>query len=110
MTDVAYYLSFVLNAFLAVVVFFVVSAAVKTKRLREDRAKLIYSVAVIVGGVLCGLVLFHAMVGLFRALGFSASYGHGEVIVAAVMFNLLLSLLLLVVGRILLGWRPFQWQ
>jgi len=110
MTDVAYYLSFVLNALFAFVAFLLARKLVKTNRFGEAKAKLVYSVAVIVTGALCGLVFFHAMVGLFRALGYKASYGHGEVIVAAVVFNVLLSLLLTVVGRILLGWRPLHWQ
>ena len=109
MTDVAYYLSFVLNVLLAVVAFFLVRNSVKADRFGKAKAKYIYSVVVLIGGVLSGLVLFHAMVGIFRVLGFPSSYGHGEVIVAAILFNLLLSLLLLVVGRILLDWRPVRW-
>jgi Na+/phosphate symporter len=110
MTDVAYYLSFALNVLLAAAAFFIVRAAVRTGRVGKAKAKLLYSVAVVVGGLLSGLVLFHAMVSLFRALGFSAEYGHGEIIIAAVVFNVLLSLIFLPVGRILLGWRPILWQ
>lgn len=110
MTDVAYYLSFVLNVVLAAAAFFIVRAALKAGRVGEAKAKLRYSVAAVFVGLVSGLVLFHGLVALFRALGYPAAYSHGEVIVAAVLFNLLLSCVLLLVGRILLGWRPVQWQ
>lgn len=110
MTDVAYYLSFVLNVVLAAIAFFILRTAVRAGRVGEEKAKLLYSIVVIVSGLVAGLILFQAMVGLFRALGLSAEYGHGEVIIAAVAFNLMLSLILLPVGRVLLGWRPIRWQ
>ncbi len=109
MTEIAYYLSFVLNAFLAAGACFVVRASIKSDRLTEDRAKSRYSVAVMVRGIFSGIILFGALVGLFHLLGLPTSYGHGEVIVAAFVFNLFLSLLLLILGRILLGWQPFPW-
>ena len=109
MTDVAYYLSFVFNALIASAVYFGIRKAVQHNRIKRENAKIIYSVSVLVGGALSGLVLFHAFVAIFRLMGLTANYGHGEVIVAAVLFNLLLSLLLLIAGRILLGWQSFRW-
>src|SRR6266852_7299989 len=94
MTDVAFYLSFVFNVLLAAGAYFVLRGWVKSNRFGEARAKSIYSIVVMVGGLLCGVVLFHAMVALFGLLGVPATYGHGEIIIAAVVFNLLLSLLL----------------
>ncbi len=110
MTDVAFYLSFVFNVLLAIGAYFVLRGSVKSNRVGEAKAKSIYSAVVMAGGVLCGVVLFHAMVALLRLVGLPAAYGHGEIIAAAIVFNLMLSMLLLLVGRIMLGWRPFSWR
>ncbi len=110
MADVAFYLSFVFNALLAAAAYFLLRGPVKSNRLGEAKAKLIYSAVVVAGGALWGFVLFPAMVALFRLIGIPAAYGHGEIIVAAIVFNLMLSMLLLLVGRILLGWQSFSWR
>ncbi len=110
MTDVAFYLSFAFNVLLATGAYFVLRGSVKSNRVGEAKAKSIYSAVVVAGGVLCGVVLFPAMVALFRLIGVAVAYGHGEIVIAAIVFNLMLSMLLLLVGRILLGWQPFSWS
>lgn len=109
MTDLAYFLSFAFNAAIASSAYLVLRRRVKSARFKAARAKSIYASIVVAGGALSGLVLFHGMIDFFRRLGMSASYGHGEVNVAAAVFNVFLSLVLMVVGRILLSWKPVRW-
>ncbi len=110
MADVAFYLSFAFNVLLATGTYFMLRGSVKSNRVGNAKAKWIYSAVAVAGGVLCGVVFFPAMVALFRLIGVPVAYGHGEIIVAAIVFNLLLSLLLVLVGRILLGWQPLSWR
>jgi hypothetical protein len=35
--------------------------------------------------------------------------GHGEVLIAAPLLNLLLAGVLIVAGRIVIGWEPVKW-
>jgi hypothetical protein len=54
--------------------------------------------------VLCGTAVFVGITSLFEI-----SRGHGEIIIAAALFNVLLSLVLIVSGRIVIGWEPIKW-
>ena len=110
MADLAYYLSFVLNGLIATLAFLFMRASMKAARIDEIRAKRIFSVVTLLAGLLCGLVFFNAAVWLLRNAGLPVNTGHGEVVLAAALFNLLLSLAFVIVGRVLLGWRPLDWR
>jgi hypothetical protein len=72
--------------------------------LTEAKAKLAYSWLCIAVGVFSGTVLFLGIVKLFHV-----SVGHGEITIAAPIFNLMLSCALIVAGRIAIGWRSMKW-
>ena len=110
MTDTAYYLSLVLNAALCISTCLWLRNKIKLSEVREGKAKSIYSWTVLLIGMVSGAVNFNSIVSLFRSSGMPAPYGHGEVIVSAIIFNLVLSIVLLGVGRICLGWRAISWR
>lgn len=109
-TDVAYYLSFALNAALCVAACATLRTRVIGGRLHERRAKTIYSWSALMLGLISGIVLFNGMVAAFQLSGFSASYGHGEIILAAALFNVLLSVATIAIGRICLGRNAMLWS
>jgi hypothetical protein len=77
---------------------------VKRKAIAEGRAKAIYSWACMAIGLFCGTVIFFGIMLLFNIPA-----GHGEVLIAAPIFNLMLSAISVVIGRIVIGWMPMKW-
>jgi hypothetical protein len=55
-------------------------------------------------GAFCGIALFLGITALF-----DVPLGHGEIIIAAPIFNFLLAIALIVSGRIVIGWSPIKW-
>ena len=77
---------------------------VKARRFTETKAKTIYSWLCIVASIFLGIVLFIGITSLFNI-----SLGHGEILIAAPIFNLLLSCVLIIAGRIIIGWVAVKW-
>ena len=105
MEEVSYYLSFVITFSLCVL------AMVFSKRKfikniwSVNRAKNIYSIFALVIGICGGTLIFHGLIFLFSALSSKSSFGHGEILIAVMLYNFILGLLLIGAGRIIIGWR-----
>ena len=102
--DILFWLCAVLNVALAGALILRFRSRVTAGLLTERRAKAIYSWLCLGIGLLCGIVIFLGITGLFEI-----SLGHGEAIIASPILNLLLSLVLIIGGRIVIGWSPIKW-
>jgi len=105
----AYYLIFVINVLICAGV--LVSLMNKSKRneIAEGKAKQRFSVITIGVGLLCGPVLFPVLSSLLSSVGIgTGAGGHGEIYIASIIFNLLISITLIIVGRIIIGWKPIK--
>jgi len=109
MTDIAYYLSFVITLLAAIALFLVSRARIKAATMSEASGKNLYTLTLPLLGAFSGLVVFPGLVSLFRIVGASASYGHGEALVAAPIFNFIFASVLALLGRVVLGWRALKW-
>lgn len=102
--DVVFWLCAALNMAIAVALIVRFRARVTAGMVAEHKAKGAYSWLCLASGVLCGTAVFLGITSLF-----DISRGHGEIIIAAALFNVLLSLVLIVSGRIVIGWEPIKW-
>jgi uncharacterized membrane protein len=105
MTTFAYYSTFIFNLAVCLILAIVIKRKIKKKTLSKVRGKNLHSLIMLPLGAFSGTLLFWGLVNLFEILGLDITYGHGEIIIAAIVFNLSLSLLLLVAGRIFIGWE-----
>ena len=109
MEELSYYLSFTLNALFCGVAIYIYRKKVNSGLLTENKAKNIYSLVSVVTGVSGGTLIFHGLIWLFSLFGAKSNSGHGEIIIAAVIYNMILGLILLGVGRIIIGWKKLTW-
>jgi len=109
MTDIALYLSFIITLLAAIVLFLNTRGRINAATMSKASGKNLYTFALPLIGVLSGLVVFPGLVSLFRIAGASASYGHGEVLLAAFFINFIFASVLALVGRVVLGWRAIKW-
>lgn len=77
---------------------------VKAGSITERKAKTIYSWLCLATGLFSGTVIFFGIMHLFNIPA-----GHGEVLIASPVLNLLLSGILIVAGRTVIGWTPMKW-
>lgn len=109
MNQAAIYTSLALTVIYAISFLVALLARVRQRVVNEKTAKSIYSVAVVIIGIISGAAFFPALLWLYAWLGHPQPTGHGEVIVAALSLNFVLAVVLTLVGRVILGWRPMQW-
>lgn len=109
MTDIAYYLSFVFTLLAAIFLFLFSRSRIKAAIMSEASGKNLYTFVMPLLGALSGLLVFPSLVSIFRLAGATVHYGHGEVLIAAPVFNFLFASVLALVGRIVLGWRAIKW-
>src|SRR5215467_9637794 len=102
--DVVFWLCATLNMAIAVALIVRFRARVTSGAATEHKAKGTYTWLCLASGALCGTVGFLGMTSLF-----DISRGHGEIIIAAALFNVLLALVLIVGGRVVIGWEPIKW-
>lgn len=77
---------------------------VKKHPTTEAKAKAAYSWLCVGFAIFSGVAVFPGTIALFNL-----PVGHGEVLIAAPLLNLLLAGLLVVAGRILIGWVSIKW-
>jgi ABC-type transporter Mla maintaining outer membrane lipid asymmetry permease subunit MlaE len=109
MTNLAFYASFFVTAISAAAIYFRTKKRIRNAVISTQFGKNRYLPLVLIFGVLSGLVIFPILASVFNYFGFPASYGHGEVLIAAPVFNFLFALVIGIVGRIILSWEPMQW-
>ncbi|MYM31378.1 hypothetical protein GTP58_23860 [Duganella sp. CY15W] len=73
---------------------------------RKDRFRCIvyFGISSILSGLISGAALFYGVLSLFDFLGHRVSVGHGEILIAAPVFNFGLGAVLAVIGTTLLRW------
>ena len=102
--DILFGLCGALNAAIAIALVFRFRRHVRVGALNERRAKASYTWLCLGIGAFCGVAVFLGIATLL-----DISLGHGEAIIASPIFNLLLSVPLIVGGRIVIGWSPIKW-
>lgn len=75
----------------------------------ENKAKNTYSLIPVVLGACGGTLIFHGLVWIFGLFGAKTNFGHGEILIAAVLYNFILGLVLLGAGRTIIGWKKLTW-
>lgn len=60
-------------------------------------------------GLVSGIPIFYGAMWLFDVTGYYVNVGHGEILVAAPLFNLILGIALAAIGKILLQWTAIKW-
>lgn len=104
MSTVALWISIFVNTGTAVGLMLHYRKQVREGLLGHTGAKKAYSWASLLIGFVVAPVAFYLLVRLS-----DAPIGHGEILIAAPIFNAVLSLALLFIGRIVISWRPLQW-
>lgn len=102
--DVAFWFCSLLNVMLSLALAVYFRRRVKGHSSTEKHAKRIYSWLCVVIGLISGVALFVGVVDVFHI-----SLGHAEILIAAPIFNLLLAGVLIIVGRVIIGWVPMRW-
>ena len=102
--DLVFWLCALLNVGLASALATHFRRRVKAQRLAEAKAKAIYSWLCVGIGIFSGAVIFLGSVALFHI-----PLGHGEILIASPLFNLLLAGMLIIAGRVIIGWAPMKW-
>ena len=108
MPELIYYSTFLLNSALSLWLVMSINQKIKQKKTKLAKGKNIYSALMLPIGELCGTVYFWLLAKVFGQFGINVSFGNGEIIIAAVMFNLILSLFLMPIGRVYLGWQKIK--
>jgi hypothetical protein len=105
MTNFAFYSSFAFTLFSAICFFLLARRRVKAK----FASSTVFTAGTLFSGLVCGGLVFPGLVELFRQFGATVSYGHGEVLIAALIFNFAFACLLVILGRIALNGKPINW-
>jgi hypothetical protein len=102
--DAVFWLCASLNLGMAAALMVYLRARVKAQQFTEEQAKTVYSWLCVGVAILSGCVVFLGIVAVFHI-----PVGHGEILVAVPLFNLLFAGVLIVAGRIGIGWVPMRW-
>lgn len=103
MGSLALWISACVNTGIAVSLMVHYRAHVRRGLLGESGARRAYSWACFVVGFVGAVVAFYALLLIARA-----PVGHGEILIAAPIFNAALTVVLLLIGRIVIGWRALR--
>ena len=106
MTDLAFYSSFALTFIAALFLFLLSKRRLRVKGAKPASTKNLFTFATLASGLACGVLVFPGLVELFQFFGAEASYGHGEVLIAAPLFNFIFAFVLVILGRIALTDTP----
>lgn len=109
MEEASYYLSFSITFVLCVISMLFIKQKTASNIWSEQKGKNIYSGITLIIGVCGGTLIFHGLVWFFTLLGVETSFGHAGILVAAVVYDFILGLVLIVIGRIIIGWKEFTW-
>jgi hypothetical protein len=104
MADLVFWLCALINVGLAGALTAHLRRRVKAQGITEAKAKTIYSWLCVAAGIFSGFVVFLGIVALF-----DIPVGHGEILIATPLFNLFLTGVLIIAGRIIIGWVPMKW-
>lgn len=105
MTEMLYYSTFATNILFSLLLAKSLKKSINSNKIKESKAKNIHSTLMLPLGALCGSVYFWLLIEVLRKLGQNITYGHGEILIAAIVFNIILSLVLIIIGRVYIGWK-----
>jgi hypothetical protein len=104
MDNYTIYFSLIINALITTALAIRYRKFVINTELTEIKAKRRFSWLCFATSLTCGLVLHSILLMIFKV-----HLGHGEIIFAGPMFNLLLCPALIFYGRVIIGWEPMSW-
>lgn len=107
MSDFIYYCTFVVTVGVALGALALAHTAIRkggNKKIYSNR----FALASVLSGLVSGTFLYYGVLCLFDVFGYHVSVGHGEVLIAAPLFNFILGLALAVPGKIVLQWQPLR--
>lgn len=106
MEEVSFYLSFLVTFSLCFIAMLYARNKYLKKNWKIKKAKNIYSICAFIIAICGGTFLFYALTWFFSLfVGHKPNYGHGVIIIAAALYNFILGLILLSIGRIVVGWK-----
>lgn len=109
MEDAVYYFTFAITFILCVIGIVKIGLFDKHKAISPNGVKLRIFFLLNLIGILSGTVLFHSVVWVFGFMDILLEFGHGEIFVAVILFNILIAFSLSLIGVILLPWKSLQW-
>ena len=107
MSDFIYYCTFFVTAALALGALGLAHRAIRrggNEKIYLNR----FTVASMLSGLVSGVFLYYGVLWLFDILGYRVNVGHGEVLIAAPLFNFILGAVLVIPGRMVLQWQPIR--
>jgi hypothetical protein len=107
MEDMVYYFTFAVTTILCLAIMIKIGLRASAENAKSVKVRILLGLNLV--GILSGTLLFHSLVWLLSFLGFSVSLGHGEVVIAVLLFNVLIAFSISLVGAILLPWKSLQW-
>jgi hypothetical protein len=108
MADFLYYSTFAVAAGLAMAALLAARSAI-AKGADITKVSNRFAFAAIVSGLFSGIPYFLGAMSFARWAGYTADTGHGEILIAAALFNGLLGVALAALGRMMLRWQPLRW-
>lgn len=102
--DLAFWLCIAANAGICIALMTWLRRGARSGAYSARVAKTVYTVLCAGTAIFSGVVLFYGSVALFGVF-----VGHGEVLIAAPLWNVVLSGAMVPVGRIVIGWEPVKW-
>lgn len=109
MQDTIYYFTFVVTVALCIFSMFKLGSTDSSQNVNAKSVKIKLLLLLNLIGLLSDTLLFHSLAWLFGLMGFSFNWGHGEILIAVVLFNMLIAFILSLVGAILLPWKALKW-
>ena len=103
MDDYVIYFSLIINILISTAIAFRYRKLVTKAELTENKAKRRFSWFCFITSLVCGIILHNILLKIFNV-----HIGHGEIIFAGPMFNLLLCPALIFYGRVIIGWEPMN--
>lgn len=103
-SDITIYFTLLLNFVLSSAFALHFRRAVVHQRLDEARAKRRFTWLCVATSLFSGIAVFLAILVIFNI-----GSGHGTVLVIGPVLHLLLCIVLILLGRILVGWRAMSW-
>lgn len=107
MSDLLYYSTFGLTVVLAIISFAIARMTISGGRTVKSAVSR-YTLATIASGLFSGIVYLYGTLSLLDHIGMHVNFGHGVEVVVAPVFNLVLSAVIALIGRIVLLWEPLH--
>ncbi len=103
MIELLYYSTFVFNIVISLIIAKVIKKRITQHVKDAKKGQNLFSVLILSVGFVSGTLYFWLVIEVSEIFGLTLNSGHGEILIAAIVFNLILSLVLIPFGRVLLG-------